>query len=258
MEIEGIEIEAENVEDVDIMDLEKENHFFCSLSNQNISITNAPMEDGTSSNSSFHPEDDHDTLLGDSYIDNDDDSEIEVSDGENTFETSEEPEDAKQALKNLKNLQTAMSQVILPAWIAKPPHNFGNPSHRKLKFDTWFKIFQIFLPLVAAEIWDPKTSPAKFENIQDLVAITRLLTSKRQINLLVHNTYHSTNYDSYHKYDYDQGSCAAQQTLSTSQNFLPDAAWYFEGHLQNFVAFCFNFETLFCRYQNQPAANQKA
>ncbi|KAH9812352.1 hypothetical protein DFH28DRAFT_899305 [Melampsora americana] len=175
LEIEGIEMEGENVEDLDMMELEKENNLFCTLANQKFNIPDPTMDDGTSSDWSFHPEEDIDTASCDSYG-----SDLEVSDDESALETSKVLEDAKNALKQLKNLQSEMTRVIIPAWIARPPSNFGNPSHGKLKFDTWFKIFQIFLPLVAADIWSPGTFPAVFDNMQDLIAITRLLTSKKQ------------------------------------------------------------------------------
>ncbi|KAH9807968.1 hypothetical protein DFH28DRAFT_1071045 [Melampsora americana] len=175
LEMEGIEMESEGI---DMMEVDKENNLFCSLANQNINIPEVPMDDETSSDSSFHPEDDTETISDNSDLLGIDD--LSLSDTDSTPEESEELEDAKRKLKQLKSLQISMAQVVVPAWVARPPRNFGNPAHGKLKFDTWFKILRIFLPLVAADIWDPKTTPREFENLQDLVAITRLLTSKKQ------------------------------------------------------------------------------
>ncbi|KAH9816925.1 hypothetical protein DFH28DRAFT_1094792 [Melampsora americana] len=175
LEMEGIEMESEGI---DMMEVDKENNLFCSLANQNINIPEVPMDDETSSDSSFHPEDDTETISDNSDLLGIND--LSLSDTDSTPEESEELEDAKRKLKQLKCLQISMAQVVVPAWVARPPHNFGNPAHVKLKFDTWFKILRIFLPLVAADIWDPKTTPREFENLQDLVAITRLLTSKKQ------------------------------------------------------------------------------
>ncbi|KAH9811006.1 hypothetical protein DFH28DRAFT_901493 [Melampsora americana] len=174
LDIEEIEME---VEETDMNLIAQENELISNLANQQIEIPDITMDDGTSSDSSFHPEEDSETISGDdSVFDDNDDSGSQDSD----LVESEELEEAKKALKRLKDFQKAMTQVIVPAWIARPPHNFGNPGHGKLKFSTWFKILQIFLPLVAADVWEPESLPFEFENLQDLVALTRLLTSKKQ------------------------------------------------------------------------------
>ncbi|EGG02814.1 uncharacterized protein MELLADRAFT_66120 [Melampsora larici-populina 98AG31] len=174
LDIEAIEMEGE---DIDMILIENKNNLVSTLANEDIIIPDATIDDGTSSDLSFHPEEEAGTVSSDDSIVDDD---YESRSEDSLTIGSDELENAKEALQRLKNFQKAMTEVVVPAWIARPPYNFGNPAHGKLKFDTWFKIFQIFLPLVAADVWDPKTSPAEFENLQDLVAMTRLLTSKKQ------------------------------------------------------------------------------
>lgn len=188
-ELKGLQAEAEELDDImeieDLEDIGVENELFCALAGQQIELPEITTEDLTES--VYQP-----SLLGDNEEDAGTTSESDYN--SDSSESGSSLEDAQQqtvtidpdwkfqeSLQKLKALQEKMSQVVVPSWIQRPPRNFGNPSHGKLKFDTWFKILQIFLPLVASDIWkNENTSPSILSNIYDLVSITNLLVSKRQ------------------------------------------------------------------------------
>lgn len=77
---------------------------------------------------------------------------------------------------SLATLRSTISSTSIPSWIDRPPTNLGEPSHGKTKSDTWFKLYQIFIPLAACQVWQPK-SDGQLENLFTLICAINLTSS---------------------------------------------------------------------------------
>jgi len=80
----------------------------------------------------------------------------------------------------LSQIRQCLSNAVVPSWLERPPTNFGEKSHGKLKADQWFQLFSVFLPLVLPEIWLSKTGlrrsgAALLTNFHDLVTCTNIV-----------------------------------------------------------------------------------
>lgn len=53
----------------------------------------------------------------------------------------------------LRAVRRDISQTIVPTWIEKPPANFGEASHGKLKADQWRTLCTIYMPLTLVCLW---------------------------------------------------------------------------------------------------------
>ncbi|THH19101.1 hypothetical protein EUX98_g8839 [Antrodiella citrinella] len=63
----------------------------------------------------------------------------------------------------LDRIQQFVRDVIVPAWISKPPENVGLPKAGSLKADAWRTLFRIFLPLALLSLWS-EISPLASED----------------------------------------------------------------------------------------------
>lgn len=53
----------------------------------------------------------------------------------------------------LKSIQDTIKQIVRPTSQAPPPHNFGSPSHGKLKADQWRTCIDFDLPVALVKLW---------------------------------------------------------------------------------------------------------
>ena len=83
--------------------------------------------------------------------------------------------------EQLSRIRSCLVDVILPANMARPPPNLGEPSHGKLKASAWFSLFTIFLPMELVELWHgaPEGSRefALLDNFYHLVTCTNIVSS---------------------------------------------------------------------------------
>ncbi|KAI1788015.1 hypothetical protein LXA43DRAFT_895298 [Ganoderma leucocontextum] len=62
-----------------------------------------------------------------------------------------------------KQLRHDISNMVVPSWIEKPPHNFGSASHGKLKADQWRTVGTIFMVVTLVRLWGHPTSSSPLE-----------------------------------------------------------------------------------------------
>ena len=81
--------------------------------------------------------------------------------------------------KELLHIQQCLSKAVVPSWLERPPTNFGEKSHGKLKADQWLQLFSVFLPLVLPEIWlqsgSQRIGTALLLNFHDLITCTNIV-----------------------------------------------------------------------------------
>jgi len=87
-------------------------------------------------------------------------------------------------------LRAVISETIIPDYIDRPPKNLGDSSHGKLKSDTWIKLFTIFIPLAAIQVWR-LGGDGQLENLFSLVSLVNLasaysISSRQSASLLEH------------------------------------------------------------------------
>ncbi|KAH7919176.1 hypothetical protein BV22DRAFT_1023456 [Leucogyrophana mollusca] len=99
----------------------------------------------------------------------------------------------------LDQIQADLKRTTFPSWMARPPHNFGSPSHRKLKADQWRSVFTVSLTITLVRIWGGSGVLEREKNLLrnfcDLViaveTATRRSTSRTRIDIY---TRHMTRY----------------------------------------------------------------
>lgn len=134
----------------------------------------SPDPDSDSEDEDFAPESD------------DDDDEDDDADGNNNDNVDEAA--ASRTVKgvcifdcgDLKMIHSAISDIILPRWMARPPCNLGEPSHGKLKADEYYVLFAFVFPLVLVEMWSEPLashiySSDLLRNLHDLVLCTHIV-----------------------------------------------------------------------------------
>ncbi|EJD37189.1 hypothetical protein AURDEDRAFT_173710 [Auricularia subglabra TFB-10046 SS5] len=117
--------------------------------------------------------------------DGDNDPDFVPSDGGSDEEDPQPLEDppAKGCLfspAQLELIRTCFREASMPTSMERPPANFGEAAHGRLKAITWLVIFTNFLPLVIPELWAEGTDnsePELLKNFYDLVASTNLISS---------------------------------------------------------------------------------
>ncbi|KAJ7127457.1 hypothetical protein C8R43DRAFT_1090260 [Mycena crocata] len=76
-------------------------------------------------------------------------------------------------------IRQGLANVVIPAWIDRPPVNLGEKAHGKLKADNWLVLFTIFFPLILPELWFHASSSRRdhklLDNFHDLVGATNIL-----------------------------------------------------------------------------------
>lgn len=80
----------------------------------------------------------------------------------------------------LELIRTCFLEAQAPAAIERPPANFGEPSHGRLKAIQWLTTFTNFLPLVVPEIWTDDSDAGSTELLQNfyhLVSSTNIISS---------------------------------------------------------------------------------
>ena len=70
----------------------------------------------------------------------------------------------------LKRIQQAVREIVVPAWITRPPENVGLPKAGTLKAETWRTLFQIYIPLALLSLW-MKHSPISAENADSMGSV---------------------------------------------------------------------------------------
>ena len=58
----------------------------------------------------------------------------------------------------LAAIHNCISNISLPTWVGRPPSNFGNKSHRKLKAHELLSLFSTIFPLIILEFWYSPTA----------------------------------------------------------------------------------------------------
>ncbi|EGN97905.1 hypothetical protein SERLA73DRAFT_74155 [Serpula lacrymans var. lacrymans S7.3] len=75
--------------------------------------------------------------------------------------------------EHLNKIQADIKNTSYPSWMVRPPHNFGSPSHGKLKADQWRTVCTVSLVLSLVPMWGSATSTDKekllLHNFIDLV-----------------------------------------------------------------------------------------
>ncbi|KZV83577.1 hypothetical protein EXIGLDRAFT_713049 [Exidia glandulosa HHB12029] len=81
----------------------------------------------------------------------------------------------------LELIRTCIRDVLIPEGLERPPVNFGEAAHGRLKASAWLTTFTNFLPMVIPEIWavDGATEEQRrlFDNFYHLVASTNIVSS---------------------------------------------------------------------------------
>ncbi|EJD37724.1 hypothetical protein AURDEDRAFT_72911 [Auricularia subglabra TFB-10046 SS5] len=80
----------------------------------------------------------------------------------------------------LELIRTCFRDASMPTYMERPPSNFGEAAHGRLKAITWLVIFTNFLPLVIPELWasgGENDEPELLENFFDLVISTNIISS---------------------------------------------------------------------------------
>ena len=72
----------------------------------------------------------------------------------------------------LQRIQKAVREVIIPAWITRPPANVGLAKAGTLKAETWRTLFKIFIPLALLSLWQ-EGSPISADNAKDMASVLR-------------------------------------------------------------------------------------
>jgi hypothetical protein len=65
----------------------------------------------------------------------------------------------------INQIRSCIAELVLPTWIPRPPINLGEKTHGKLKAHTWFVLFTIPLPMVAAELWSTNADSTLHEHL---------------------------------------------------------------------------------------------
>ncbi|EGN97079.1 hypothetical protein SERLA73DRAFT_183683 [Serpula lacrymans var. lacrymans S7.3] len=73
----------------------------------------------------------------------------------------------------LEKIQADIKKTSFPSWMVRPPHNFGSPSHGKLKADQWRTVCTVSLVLTLVPLWGGISSKERekllLSNFIDLV-----------------------------------------------------------------------------------------
>jgi hypothetical protein len=80
----------------------------------------------------------------------------------------------------LNRIQAGIANITLPTHVERPPTNFGEAQHGKLKADHWVTLFTILLPMPLVELWytpDSSRDQALLQNLQHLVFCTLIVCS---------------------------------------------------------------------------------
>ncbi|THV01483.1 hypothetical protein K435DRAFT_655161, partial [Dendrothele bispora CBS 962.96] len=72
----------------------------------------------------------------------------------------------------LRRVHLVISDLITPAWVAKPPSNVGLPKAGTLKADHWRTLFSIHLPLALLSLWG-QNSPIRAENATMMLPVLK-------------------------------------------------------------------------------------
>lgn len=115
--------------------------------------------------------------VDDNYSNSDAGAETNESD---TEETSIEKHQMVFTKDQLNRIQAGIADTMLPAHVERPPTNFGEAQHGKLKADHWVTLFTILLPMPLVELWYASESAhdrALLQNLQDLVFCTLIVCS---------------------------------------------------------------------------------
>lgn len=141
--------------------------------------------DYLSSLASVPPESEDDPMDGDDPMD-EDESVYQPSD-EGSDEEDPQPLEHALAPKctftkpELELIRTCFRDAGMPTSMERPPGNFGEASHGRLKAIAWLTTFTNFLPMVVPEIWAGEDASAETEtllqNFYDLVASTNIISS---------------------------------------------------------------------------------
>ena len=58
----------------------------------------------------------------------------------------------------LKEIRADIEKTVFPSWLARPPRNFGHPSHGKLTADQWRSVTTISMVITLVRTWGARTS----------------------------------------------------------------------------------------------------
>ncbi|THU99068.1 hypothetical protein K435DRAFT_583790, partial [Dendrothele bispora CBS 962.96] len=70
----------------------------------------------------------------------------------------------------LQRLHRVISELVIPAWVGKPPRDVGLPKAGTLKADHWRTLFSIYLPLALLSLWH-KDSPLKSNSAEKMPSV---------------------------------------------------------------------------------------
>nr|GAT46394.1 predicted protein [Mycena chlorophos] len=82
--------------------------------------------------------------------------------------------------ERILDIRKCIQQVLLPAFVDRPPQNLGEAGHGKLKADQFYVLFSAILPLVLPEIGfddDPTRSEHMLQSFYHLIAATKIISS---------------------------------------------------------------------------------
>lgn len=73
----------------------------------------------------------------------------------------------------LGEVRADLQKTSLPSWLERPPHNFGSPSHGKLKADQWRTVCSVSLIITLVRLWGVTSAgirdKAVLKNFTDMV-----------------------------------------------------------------------------------------
>ena len=82
----------------------------------------------------------------------------------------------------INTIRHDISATVLPSWLERPPHNFGDPSHGKLKADQWRTVCTVSLVITLVRLWGHQPSDSKegvlLQNFIHLVTAVDLATRR--------------------------------------------------------------------------------
>ncbi len=82
----------------------------------------------------------------------------------------------------LLKVRQDIADMIVPTWVEKPPSNFGESSHGKLKADQWRTLSTIYLAMTLVRVWGRTGASEEervvLENFVHLVVAADLATRR--------------------------------------------------------------------------------
>ncbi len=95
------------------------------------------------------------------------------------------PDVSKYRVLSYEVLQAIRRDILstqLPSWLQRPPSNFGNPSHGKLKADQWRTVCTVSMVITLVRLWSSSAASdnekALLENFLHLVSAVDLASRR--------------------------------------------------------------------------------